>query len=602
MSEHAVCPLPQTIIVPVTDPEKAVQVFKLAAALVDPDEGRIIALNVGLGNADAQGQIEHAIAPFVMALKAQGIHIELITHISTSIARGVLDTVREEGADLVILGAPSMKRGRVEIDSVAQNIAETAPCDVLIFRDSSKHQYSRIIVPASGSDHARDACRIGFALAQHDNKPLHLIHVQDAGLPHWQGLARIEQTLAGIIPPDFPVARSVVRAASASGGVLSRLDADDLLIVGSDRDNLVDAWLYGRVSAQLLAKAPGPVILVKNNFDDEHRSMRPLRRWLGWLRPTLTESEREEIAWQAYEMSTPTLDFFVRIIIAAFICALGLLLNNAGIVIGAMLVEPLMQPLTAFAISLTTGKTLLGLRALATVALGIAISLGIAFLTGKLASIDTPTGQMLANSSPTILDSLVAFAAGFIAAYATARKDISAALAGVAIATAVIPPLCTAGVGFALGSPSVGFGALLLFFINIINITLAAALVFLWLGLYPLLKGMTTRRRAAYFLMVALSLLTLPLVDYLVTHRRENAVLNREAVIHATLSEAFAPAALVSVEIVPGDSLDVLATLRAAEAVASGQVAAAETALESALSQPVTLGVVFQQVIRPDGE
>src|SRR5690606_3546905 len=102
-------------------------------------------------------------------------------------------------------------------------------------------------------------------------------------------------------------------------------------------------------------------------------------------------------------------------------------------------------------------------RSAITLVFGIIVSIFVAIGAGLLSSLSSPTSEMLIRSNPTLLDALVAFASGVVGAYATARKDIPAALAGVAIAAALMPPLCTVGLGLALGNQALASGSMLLF-------------------------------------------------------------------------------------------------------------------------------------------
>ena len=163
-----------------------------------------------------------------------------------------------------------------------------------------------------------------------------------------------------------------------------------------------------------------------------------LRRAGSWLTPTLTEFEKEEIEHSSEEAASVTLDYMVLIAVAAVLATLGLLLNSNAVIIGAMLVAPLMSPLIAFATGMTIGKLLLFRRAAVTLVVGVLGALLISWLIGVLSPTSIITSEMSSRGNPTLLDMGVALASGFIGAYATARKHIPSALAGVAIAAALM--------------------------------------------------------------------------------------------------------------------------------------------------------------------
>jgi hypothetical protein len=102
-----------------------------------------------------------------------------------------------------------------------------------------------------------------------------------------------------------------------------------------------------------------------------------------------------------------------------------------------------------------------------------------------ISPIDEPTTEILSRTQPNILDLLVAIFSGLAAGYSVSRKEVSGALPGVAIAAALIPPLCVVGYGIGIAEFDIALGALLLFITNLIAIILAAAVIFLALGFQP---------------------------------------------------------------------------------------------------------------------
>lgn len=160
--------------------------------------------------------------------------------------------------------------------------------------------------------------------------------------------------------------------------------------------------------------------------------------------------------------------------IATIIASVGLNVNSTAVVIGAMLVSPLMGPIFGLGLGLgvndmqlmkSSGKNLLVM---------VIISLTASFLYFLITplSLINPT-ELLARTNPTIYDVLIALFGGFAGIFEQSRKEKGTVFAGVAIATALMPPLCTAGFGLASGNMGYFFGALYLFFINCLFIMLA---------------------------------------------------------------------------------------------------------------------------------
>jgi uncharacterized hydrophobic protein (TIGR00271 family) len=568
---------------------------ELATALVDSKDGRIFVLSIGPTDTEQYVEIDTLLEPLIDELRGRNYRIERISHMSASIARGILDVAREKGADLVVVGIQEAAPGKATIGLVAQNVAETAPCDVVIYRGASSGEIKRIVVPCDGGSEARVAAHLGLLLGQHYDAPVEALYVQNAARSNWEGLSRIERTLGGLVG-NRQVRRTVITASTPFNGILSHVGGNDMLVIGFSKRSNLDKWLYGDVVRPLINRAPGPVLLASPGTHPDGPLDERLRRWLQWVRPTLTGAEREGIVWQAEEMAAPSLDFFVLIVLSALLASLGLLLNSPAVIIGAMLVAPLMQPQIGFAVGLTTGRAGLSSRAFLTTIEGVLIGIGVALIAGRLIPPTAPTAEMLARSSPTLLDAYVAVASGLIGAYATARKDIPSALAGVAIAAALMPPLCTVGLGFTLGDMQLGAGALLLFFTNIVCISLAAAAVFLWLGFQPKLAN--SLRPWHYVVTVVIALATVPLVVLLLT---ASPGIDKSIIVKQSLVDSFAPASVVTVEIAeqkPGPTR-IVATLRTSEAVTEDEVRQAELKLGKQLNEGIDLSVVVLQVVRP---
>ena len=172
---------------------------------------------------------------------------------------------------------------------------------------------------------------------------------------------------------------------------------------------------------------------------------------------------------------------FVAIVIAS----VGLNVNSIPVIIGAMLISPLMSPIIGFGMGLGTNDTKLLLHALKNLGIMFAISLiasTLYFLVTPLET-DNPT-ELLARTNPSIYDVMIAFFGGVAGILELSRKEKGTVISGVAIATALMPPLCTVGYGIANWNWHYAGGALYLFFINCVFIALATFIAVKFLG-YP---------------------------------------------------------------------------------------------------------------------
>ena len=167
---------------------------------------------------------------------------------------------------------------------------------------------------------------------------------------------------------------------------------------------------------------------------------------------------------------------------AVFIASLGLNVNSTAVIIGAMLVSPLMGPITGIGLSLGINDFEMLKTAWRNFLLMVCVSLITSTIYFIISPISTAQSELLARTSPTTYDVLIAFFGGLAGMVAQTRKDKAVTVvSGVAIATALMPPLCTAGFGIATGNLNFLFGALYLFTINAVFIAVATYLVVLLL-------------------------------------------------------------------------------------------------------------------------
>ncbi len=165
------------------------------------------------------------------------------------------------------------------------------------------------------------------------------------------------------------------------------------------------------------------------------------------------------------------------LIFAILVASVGLNMNSTAVIIGAMLISPLMGPITGVGFSVATYDFLMFRRSLKNLGYAVSASFLTSFLYFSLSPIRTEYSELLARTSPTIYDVLIATFGGLAGVVALTSKNKGNVIPGVAIATALMPPLCTAGYGLAIGNWAYFFGALYLFIINSVFIALSAMVV-----------------------------------------------------------------------------------------------------------------------------
>lgn len=183
------------------------------------------------------------------------------------------------------------------------------------------------------------------------------------------------------------------------------------------------------------------------------------------------------------------------LICSIFVASVGLNANSTAVVIGAMLISPLMGPILGMGMSIAINDIFTLKKSLINFAIMVVLSVLTAFLFFWLFPLSEVTSELFARTRPDIRDVLIAFFGGLALIIARTKKGtIASVIFGVAIATALMPPLCTAGFGLAKGNWSYFFGAMYLFLINTIFIGLATFLVLKILG-FPMLQYANSKKR-----------------------------------------------------------------------------------------------------------
>lgn len=175
------------------------------------------------------------------------------------------------------------------------------------------------------------------------------------------------------------------------------------------------------------------------------------------------------------------------LVFAIFIASLGLNINSIAVIIGAMLISPLMGPIIGIGYSLGVNDTRYLKKSLKHLLIATLIGIGISAIYFFISPIQSVQSELLARTSPTIYDVLIAIFGGFAGIIGSTRKDKLTIIPGVAIATALMPPLCTIGYGLATTQAQFFFGAMYLYAINALFICVATLIVVKYLKL-PLVK------------------------------------------------------------------------------------------------------------------
>lgn len=585
----------KTIVVPVSRPETAAHMLELAVSLIHPQEGRVIAVIVVEEDKTETNERLQSIEPVCEVFTSHGHNVELKTQIAGTITRGILDATREYGADMLIIGAHKTERRQVKLGSIVENVIQAAVCDVLIYRLGDTPEYRRVVVPVRSTTDNMIALTTAAILAKtHEVPLLPLVVYRDyVYRSDYQDIMRGVQHYMG----DLMAGNEAILGQDPATRVLQRVDAGDLLVLGFSQKTDFERQIEYDISNVLLNRAPGPVLLI-SRLQYRTRMQEVVQRRLQRFNPMLTEVERNEIVWRAQQTSLANIDYIVMILFSAGLASMGLLVNSAAVIIGAMLVAPLMQPLAAVSTGLVTGLLPITRRAALTLLEGVILALLISWIAGSILPLNVPTPEMLARGNPSLFDAGVAIVSGFVAAYATARKEIPAALAGVAIAAALMPPVCTIGLGFAMGRVDLALGASLLFFTNINFIVLSQAIIFLWIGMRPGRRQESIAQTRLWWGLLAIGAVVVASILFALTQRAMT-----EQQIARFFQNQFGQDDVVSIDVdLATDELDIVLTLRTEEAITPARVQTLTDDLAAQIDRnaaEINLQVAFMQLVSP---
>ena len=218
---------------------------------------------------------------------------------------------------------------------------------------------------------------------------------------------------------------------------------------------------------------------------------------------------------------------------AIVIASVGLNVNSIPVIIGAMLISPVMGPILGFGLGLGTEDNTLVKNSLKNFAVMVVISIlasTIFFLLSPL-SLANPS-ELLARTNPTIYDVLIALFGGFAGIIETSRKDKGTVISGVAIATALMPPLCTVGYGISRWNWEYAFGALYLFLINSIFIALATFAMVKYFR-FPIANNDETHKRLPKHIMTLILLVVIvpSIISAISVVKENNFITHSERVV-----------------------------------------------------------------------
>ncbi len=236
---------------------------------------------------------------------------------------------------------------------------------------------------------------------------------------------------------------------------------------------------------------------------------------MGGTTKAIGERRRAAVRASVTENSSFDQAYVVMNVLATIVACYGLLADSAAVVIGAMIIAMLLGPISGLGLALVDGDSELLRKALISIIGGVLVVLITAFVIGLFNREIPATHEMLTRTAPNLFDLMVALGGGAAGAYACISPRLSIAFVGVAIATALVPPLATCSLFLARGEAGLAGGAFLLALTNIVGIQFAASAVFYLSGFRAVATG--DRLSRGVLLKDAVSVAVLILLTVLLT-------------------------------------------------------------------------------------
>ena len=412
-----------------------------------------------------------------------GLTIRPMVRLTHKLIRGVINAAQEVHPQVMLLPPDFTADDPVENIEDYDSILRQAPGNIIFLNQfpplDDLHHIS-VLVGAGGQ--AASTLLLAKTLLADDGQ-IEVLHILDETETPAESADAARQRIETLLQANEidlnRVKINILHMTSLEEVVEELVDDTDLLLLGAAKNFMSRRATFGGVNAHVFQSSEVPIMLVR--VYEKIRFAWASQLWETLTRPLpkLTIVEREEVAADILAGAHPSIDFFVLILLSSGIALYGLLQNSGAVIIGAMLVAPLMSPIIAMGMAMVRGDLKTLGTAAQTTAQGVLLAISVGAVLTFLSPIRGTTDQILSRVSPNLLDLGIAFLSGAAGGYAVTRKSIAAALPGVAIAAALVPPLAVVGFGFATADLSIATGALLLFLTNLIAIVLAASLVFL---------------------------------------------------------------------------------------------------------------------------
>ena len=215
--------------------------------------------------------------------------------------------------------------------------------------------------------------------------------------------------------------------------------------------------------------------------------------WLTWWQKfwykiailDLPSERKTEVAEKMVDYSFADALYWFQFVLSSVIATLWLLINSSPVVIWAMLISPILQPIQSFAFAVNSWHKQMYIRSLNNLFFSVVVGIAVALLITLLVPFSSLTAQIISRTTPTFVDLFIALAGGTIAMLALWYNRLSDTLAGVAMAASLLPPLCVVWIWLAFVRRDISQWSMMLFLANLIALVLVGLLIFYLFGFFP---------------------------------------------------------------------------------------------------------------------
>jgi uncharacterized hydrophobic protein (TIGR00271 family) len=494
-------------------------------------------------------ETEHALSLQEQLLadsRLEDIHVIPLVRLAPTARQGIMATIWDEQVVTTLVSWPEDESGEagLTVDGVS-HLVRQAPCEVLVVRGEFPEAVENVLVPMTSVSHNQAALAFGRDLVRGTGGRVTAVgiirgHASDEAKDKARESVR---STVSRLEDAAGIEIEILELVGAQEELYDALEQYDLLILGASEEGFMRPTSFEGFPADTISGSEHPGMVIKKKEQTGTLWLRQLWEALFRILPKVGRQDRVSIYRTMQRNARADVDFHVLIILAAGIAYLGLLLDSSAVIIGAMLIAPLMSPILSTAHGVVMGNGRMtraaGISTLNGILMAILVAFFLSLALFALGAPLTATDEILSRTSPNVLDLLVALLSGAAAAYAVSRSQLAAALPGVAIAAALVPPLCVVGYGLGTGQFDIAAGSSLLFITNLAAIVVAAAAIFLLLGFRPPLRlerGEEARRglylALAFLLVVAVVLVAITLV----TNERAQDVATIESIIYSSVT------------------------------------------------------------------